>query len=421
MKVLWLTNTFLPERYGSVFDLRESGGWMSTLMAALKDQTGLELSVASARPAKQIETYITNGIRCFVVPCGKRENAGDQRNALLDCCKVIDQVRPDLVHVHGTERFYGLLGARRLISCPVAISLQGLLGPCSEWYHYFGNRRLLDIIRMHRLLEIPLLRGHWYSFWDIRNKARREREIIQGNRFFMGRTAWDRAYSDSLNPHANYYPVGELLREPFWKKRWTLTKARRHRIIFTNAGHPRKGPEIILDAVSLLKQGYPSIQLCIAGGISRRSGYGRYLRNRMAPFGDTIIELGPLNAEEMAQELIKSHVFVSPSFIDNSPNAVCEAQLIGMPVISTYTGGVPSLIEEGRTGLFFPTGDAAMLAARLTEVFNEDALAVCLGAKSHDVARLRHDPDAVVKQLVSAYESVMQIHSGTSCLGKDQQ
>ena len=128
----------------------------------------------------------------------------------------------------------------------------------------------------------------------------------------------------------------------------------------------------------------------------------------MGEFSDTLIELGALNAEEMVEELVKSHVFVSPSFIDNSPNAVCEAQLLGMPVISTYTGGVPSLIEEGRTGLFFPTGDAPMLAARIREVFEDDALAVRLGEQSHEVACVRHDPDTVVKQVLFAYENIMK-------------
>lgn len=123
-----------------------------------------------------------------------------------------------------------------------------------------------------------------------------------------------------------------------------------------------------------------------------------------------------LNAKEMAEELAKSHVCVSPSFIDNSPNAVCEAQLVGMPVVSTYTGGVPSLIEEGRTGLFFPTGDAPMLAARLREVFENDALAIRLGEQSYDVARRCHDPDAVVKQVLLAYDEVLKKVAGESCL-----
>jgi glycosyltransferase involved in cell wall biosynthesis len=320
---------------------------------------------------------------------------------------VIEQVSPDVIHIHGTELCYGLLSARS-ITCPAVISLQGLLGPCSEWYHYFGNRSLMDIVRMHRWLEIPAIRGHWMGFWEFRKAAKREREIIQGNQFFMGRTAWDRAYVNALNPAARYFHAGELLRKEFWQKRWDLGRAQRHRIIFTDAGHPRTGPETLLDAVALLRPVFPKIQVCIAGSISRRSGYGRYIRKRINELDGAAVELGPLNAQQMAKELARSHVFVSSSFIENSPNAICEAQLIGMPVISTYTGGVPSLIEEGRTGLFFPTGDAPMLAARLREVFENDTLAIRLGTQSQDVARQRHDPDAVVKQVLFAYEAVLK-------------
>jgi len=85
VKVLWVTNTFLPETPGDAFDLLGGGGWMSTLMTALKERTDLGLAVGSARPAVRLEAYTTNGVQCFVVPCGQRENARDQRNA-VPCC-----------------------------------------------------------------------------------------------------------------------------------------------------------------------------------------------------------------------------------------------------------------------------------------------------------------------------------------------
>ena len=84
---------------------------------------------------------------------------------------------------------------------------------------------------------------------------------------------------------------------------------------------------------------------------------------------------------------------------------------MGMPVIATYTGGVPSLIEERRTGLFFPTGDAPTLAARLRQVFDNDDLAARLGTQSHRDAAIRHDPDTVVKQLAVTYDRVLTSHS----------
>jgi len=355
---------------------------------------------------KEVHVLQDERIDSFVVP---GHLAGRSiTNSLRVCRDLVNQWGPDMVHIHGTEAAYGLLTARNIIKYPALISLQGLLGPYSEWYHYFGNNSFRDIVRMHRWLEFPAMRGHLIGFWRMRKLAKREREIIVGNRFFMGRTAWDRAYIRALNPSAQYFHGGELLREAFWHERWKIQRARRHRIIFTNAGgYPRKGTETLLEAVKLLKPHYPGIQIGIAGGISRRSGYGRYVRGRIAELGHAAIEFGQLNAQEMVKELINSHVFVSPSFIDNSPNAVCEAQLVGMPVISTYTGGVPSLIEDGRTGLFVPTGDAPMLAARLRDVFEDDSLAVRLGSNAHKIAVKRHDPVSIVEEVLETYDEIL--------------
>ena len=387
--------------------LSNSGGWLTALLGRMLKDTDFAFACVAFGNVKDVKVSRDDRIDCFVVPGDLAGRSMD--NTLRMCQDLVNKWRPDLIHIHGTEAAYGLLTARGMLKCPTVISLQGLLGPCSEWYRYFGNNSLMEIARMHRWLEILTVRGHWIGFWRIRKMAKREREIIAGNRFFMGRTTWDRAYVRALNPSAQYFHGGELLREAFWQKQWDIGGARRHRIVFTNAGgYPRKGTETLLDAVKLLKTRFQDIQVGIAGSISRRSGYGRYVRRRIEELGHAAIELGQLNAEEMVKELINSHVFVSPSYIDNSPNAVCEAQLIGMPVVSTYTGGVPSLIEDGRTGLFVPTGDAPALAAKLEEVFEDDSLAVQLGSQAHKVAIRRHDPHAVVQEILTTYEAILE-------------
>ena len=386
--------------------INTSGGWMAALLGRMLNDTDFSFACIAFGNVKEVQVSSDERIDCFTVPGDLVGKASD--GTLQACRDLVKQWKPDLIHIHGTEAAYGLLTARDMIKCPTIISLQGLLGPYSEWYYYFGNRSLREIIRMHRWQEILAMRGHLMGFWNIKKMAKREWEIIAGNHYFMGRTAWDRAYINALNPAAQYFYGSEMLRDAFWQKRWNIGQARRHRIIFTNAGgYPRKGTEILLNAIKLLKPQFSDIEIAIAGGISHRSGYGRYIRSCIEELGHTAVELGPLSAEEMVSELINSHVFVSPSFIDNSPNSVCEAQLLGMPVVSTYTGGVPSLIEEGQTGLFFPTGDAPMLASKLRDVFEDDSLAIKLGVQAHEVAVKRHDPDTIIQQVVTAYEDIL--------------
>lgn len=408
MKILWLTNTYLPAPPGTTENIRGSGGWMNALMAALSADRQHSYTVVSTRIGKHPRQYSVDGVEAYALPGRGHESPSYLRDILPACREIVDQVQPDLIHVHGTERFFGLLGADQKLPCPMVISLQGLLGPYAEWLHYFGNRSLRQIWQMHRLIELLAGRGQLRDYLGYRHAAAREQLIIKGNRYFMGRTAWDKAWLHAQNPDAHYFHVGELLRNEFWQKRWRLDQAQRCRIIFTNPGHPRKGADTLLAAVALLKPSFPEIEVCLAGYLSNRNGYGRYIRSQLDKLGAMTSLPGPLNAAEMTEELTKSHIFISPSLIDNSPNALCEAQLLGMPVISTYTGGVPSLVTEGETGLFFSPGDAPMLAAKIRQIFTNDSLAVRLGSQSHECARIRHQPARVVDELWSAYKQVIE-------------
>lgn len=387
--------------------VKGSGGWISTLLEQMLKHTDFKFACLSFGKTKKVISSNDHRIDSYFVPGAFSGRV--IKHMLRICRDIVNKWKPDLIHFHGTEAAYGLLTARCMVEYPAIISMQGLMGPCSEFYHYFGNNSLIDIVRMHRLLEFPAMRGHWIRYLRTREIAKREREIIIGNKNFMGRTDWDRAYTCFLNPTAKYFHCGEMLRYAFWQERWNISRVKRHRIIFTNAGgYPRKGIEILLDAVKILKQDLPDVQLVIAGGISKRSGYGRFISKRISELSGAAIEIGQLTAEEIVQAMIHSHIFVSPSFIDNSPNAVCEAQLLGMPVISTYTGGIPSLIEDGHTGLFVPTGDAPMLAEKLRNVFDNDNLAIKIGAQAHEVAVKRHDPDIVIDQILKAYNVVIE-------------
>lgn len=407
MRVLWFTNIPMPavdRRTGK--PTTGSGHWMSALLAALRSRPDVELGVATAYPGLPDLDFSEDSVRYFVVGQPRfRSHLGHGPGELAACGGLVDRFRPDIIHVHGSERFYGLLSARHLTSVPVVVSLQGFITACLPVF--FGGMRSSEILRVDRLAELATGRGLLWGARDYAKGAEQEREILEGAKAFLGRTRWDRAQVERFNPGAAYFHVDELLRPEFSAEQWASQGCTRGRIFVTNAGNPRRGVESILEAVRTLRN-RRDVELHIAGGLASRTGYGRFLLGRIARLGlsDHVHLRGYLDGPTLSRELLGSNVYVTASYVENSPNSLCEAMSLGLPCVASYAGGIPSLLEEGRTGLFFPPGDAALLAQRLEEVLSDDALATRLGAAARRVALERHAPARVVGQLLDAYRAV---------------
>jgi glycosyltransferase involved in cell wall biosynthesis len=314
-----------------------------------------------------------------------------------------------MIHVHGSERFYGMVKVTGLADVRMLVSIQGLLGSFSQARHFFGALSPVEIIRSLRVLELPVRLGLLWQHYYAKKGARREARILAAADGYLGRTSWDRAHVSRYNRKAAYYHVGEILRPVFYECRWSLKEANRHTLIYTNAGHPNRGTENLLGAMSLLQEEFPDIRLRLAGTVSTRGGYGRFIRRRINQLGlgERVEFLGYLDAGAMACALLRSHVFVITSYIENSPNSLAEAMLVGMPCVASCVGGIPDMVQQGTTGLLYPVDDVPMLADRIRKVFADDKMAVSLGGNARAAALERHDPDRVIKQLVLAYEQTM--------------
>lgn len=407
MRVLWFTNIPMPavdRRVGR--PTLGSGHWMKVLLEALRRRGTETLGVVTAYPRLPDLEFEEDGVRYWTIGQPRFLSQLAWREADLGRCgEIAGRFAPDVVHVHGSERFYGLLEARRLVAAPALISLQGFLSACLPTF--FGSLGVGERLAATRAVELATRRGLAWDWLDFRRGARHEAEILAGARAFAGRTAWDLAQVRARNATAAYHHVGELLRPEFSGQAWALAGCRRERLFLTNVGHPRRGAETVLEAAAVLARRRPGLRLALAGSVGERSGYGRWLRERIRRLGleDRVELLGFLDGPTLARELAASHAFVIASYEENSPNSLCEAMRVGLPCVASYTGGIPSLVEDGRTGLLFPPGDAAMLAARLEAVLGDDALAVRLGEAARAEATRRHDPEAVVGQLLEAYRA----------------
>src|SRR5690349_21205880 len=223
MRVLWFTNDPMPEvnrRLGR--PIHGSGHWMSTLLEHLLRLPNMQVEIATAYPGCRNDQFDNKGVTYFVIGQPRTPNIFFScRNRDLDACvNLVNERAPDLVHIHGTERFYGLMPARRLINYPCLISIQGLMTACRQ--SFFGSLSPRDIWRSNRLIELGSRRGLLWLYREYTRGTCREQEILAGNQSFIGRTDWDRAHLRAANTMGRYFHVGEIMRDVFTEKRWDL-------------------------------------------------------------------------------------------------------------------------------------------------------------------------------------------------------
>ncbi|HZU35553.1 MAG TPA: glycosyltransferase family 4 protein, partial [Gemmataceae bacterium] len=94
-------------------------------------------------------------------------------------------------------------------------------------------------------------------------------------------------------------------------------------------------------------------------------------------------------------------VFALTSRSEGMPLAVLEAWAAGVPVVASRVGGLPALIEEGQTGLLFPSGDEAALVETLATLLHDDEL--CRRLRKGGQERVM--AEFTVERMAAAYQA----------------
>ena len=181
----------------------------------------------------------------------------------------------------------------------------------------------------------------------------------------------------------------------------------------SNSGSPLKGAHQVLKALPIILQQYPDTVVNFCGSsvmskdvknILRFQGYHLYLRRlvKRLHLQNNVHFLGSLSEEQMKQQFLDANVYVMPSAIENSPNSLCEAQILGIPVVASYCGGAPTLLREEETGYFYRYEEYEMLAQIIIRLFNRKDFKN-LSAKERKAALARHDRKKNAKELAKIY------------------
>lgn len=117
--------------------------------------------------------------------------------------------------------------------------------------------------------------------------------------------------------------------------------------------------------------------------------------------------LGFTQADEVLNLLCNSSLYIHTAYIENSPNSICEAQLIGIPVIATYVGGIPSLVSNNEDGILVPANDPWQMANEIVTLFTDKSRMEIFSKKARTKALQRHDPNNIFQQLLHCYNSII--------------
>lgn len=417
MKVLWITNILFPEAESQLVEsegLKSSGGWMLGAAEALSKNDNVKLYVAAVSHLVN-ELTILNGkrTRYYVMPIGKG-NVKENKDYQYYWNIINSEVAPDVVHIHGTEYSHGHAYMKACGSDNVVISIQGMISACHYYYSYGITRA--DIYKNITFRDI--LRGTIITKQrEYRKRAEYETDMLKMSKHIIGRTSWDKARAWAINPEANYYICNETLRPEFYEGHtWNYENCRKHSIFLSQAGYPIKGFHQLLKAMPLILQHYPDAVVRIAGHdiiavdsarqFLKLSGYGQYIRRLIAKYNlEKHVEFtGNLNAGRMRQEYLDSNVFVCPSAIENSPNSVGEAQILGVPCVASYVGGIMDLMKGNEENLY-RFEEIEMLAYKICKIFADKESQVDMRA----AACRRHDPETNSERLLSIYESIISM------------
>ena len=91
--------------------------------------------------------------------------------------------------------------------------------------------------------------------------------------------------------------------------------------------------------------------------------------------------------------------------------SICEAQILGVPVIATNVGGISSIVENGKDGILFPANAPYTAASLIKNITWNRALAEGLSKQAIAKATERHNPESIGNRLFDIYSSIIQENS----------
>ena len=422
MKVLWLCNIILP-KVAAKMGLKASNkeGWLSGACSAAEKGGEFELGVCFPVGKENDGFYLEDGVKYY----GFYEDtsAPEVYNPSLEdrLSSIVEKFQPDIVHIFGTEFPHTRAMAEVMKDRPerILIGIQGVLDIYKD--HFFDGlpERVINRVTFRDLVKKDSLKIQQEKF-ALRAVNEIEALKIAGN--VTGRTPFDKGFTSKVNPGAKYHFMNETLRADFYEHSLAggaeRPEVEAHSIFLSQGNYPIKGAHMMITALAKLKEKYPDAKVYIAGdNVTKHStfkerlklsSYDKYLLELIGEYSleDSVIFTGSLAVSDYIDRLSKSNVFVCPSSIENSPNSLGEAMMLGVPCVSANVGGISGIFDDGKDGILYEFSDVDALVTAVSEMFDNPEKAAEYAANASAHAMATHNAAANYSRLTEIYKDI---------------
>ncbi len=418
MRILWFsTNSACYKYEKQKICGYNGGGWMSSLQNELMKEEDISLGICfctNGEPEKVIQEGVTyypvshhvKRMKDKVLDVIKINDAG--RDEVLwpyyieKFKKVIIDFKPDVIEVFGSELYVGLSAiAAKELNVVCCLHIQGVLSLCMETFLPPGVSR--NSFYFSDGIKGAYANWQYLAYW--KRSCHRERAILHAVPHLIGRTSWDYAVMRGLAPEAQYHYGGEILRPCFYEQ-GERKIPETTTIVTTSSGATYKGFDIVLKSAKYLKEYY-------------RKDFIWKVFGNVSPFffekttginhEDVNVKLcGVALAERLREEMLNATVYVQPSYIENSPNSIAEAQMLGLPVVASDVGGTSSFVSHGHTGLLYPVNEPFIAAYNINMLSKDMEENRRIGRAGKEAAQKRHDRKNIIHNLSALYKELSE-------------
>jgi len=414
MKIVWIVNIPLPEASLLLGDLPlPYGGWLVNASKRISQISTVQLSILFPRRGIKGIT-ILKGDTITYYPFKETDNTSKNSPTIEN---ILSEIKPDLVHVFGTELPHSIksVEACERLNLKIVVSIQGLVSVITR--HLAADLPFNAIygITLRNLILRDNIRGLRKLY---KKRGVSEIKALRKVDYAIGRTEWDRACTVQINPRINYFNCNETLREIFYTKQWDIANIERNSIFLSQGQYSLKGIHKVIDAMPTILKSFPNTKIYVSGKdiFTKKTikdkflftYYAKFINNKIKKLKlqDHIIFTGPLDEHAMCERYLKSHVFICPSALENSPNSLGEAMILGVPSIASFVGGVPDLLAHKEEGYLYQFESEYMIAHFVTLLFSNDAEALRISKNGRKRALQTHNEEINSKRLMSIYEDI---------------